>query len=53
VTGYSFFAGFVVGVVVTTAGVSGLLLWLNRPKRQSARAILRDKEFHDYFTGRK
>ena len=40
-----FFTGFVVGVVVTTLGVSGLLLWLNRPRKQSARAILRDKGF--------
>lgn len=52
-SGMGFFTGFVVGVVVTTLGVSGLLLWLNRPRKQSARAILRDKEFHDYFTGRK
>ena len=46
--------GFVVGVVVTTLGVSGLLV-VGSTARLSKRSShpLHDKEFHDYFTGRK
>ena len=51
-SGMGFFTGFVVGVVVTTLGVSGLLLSTARGSR-ALEPSCATREFHDYFTGRK